>query len=354
MPKKPNGSGGMQEYIPAGNGDASGEYGNSKGENKHFSSFKKGSSAKGTSTKTDKSQKGKTKKTQSVQRDSKGRVQSIKNGKESIIYPENRDKFLKDYNLDDDFYFDGGDLIEYETERDTGISVHDNGSQADYLLQRIKEYQNSNKKDDWGNWATKTDKKVPKNWEPDGFDGDTRFYHVNGQKGIQDASVNPNGSTTIYTNNGYLQFDSLKEAQDFLNIKDKKQATDKLWERGWVGINDDYALDDIYGNEEENKNENKPQEKPETQKPSKAKATSSNKVTYNGKDYDVDSTAYNGAIINAFGTSITDEKKQGLGGNGYTVFDGGDEIYFNTFDEAYNYAKKNERKKASNLFGVDL
>ena len=46
MPKKLNGAGGMQEYIPAGNGDASGEYGNSKGENKHFSSFKKGSSAK--------------------------------------------------------------------------------------------------------------------------------------------------------------------------------------------------------------------------------------------------------------------------------------------------------------------
>ena len=41
MPKKPNSHGDMQEYVPAGNGDASGEYGNSEGSNKHFTAFKK-------------------------------------------------------------------------------------------------------------------------------------------------------------------------------------------------------------------------------------------------------------------------------------------------------------------------
>lgn len=41
MPTKVNGSGGQQEYVPAGNGDASGEYGDSQGSNVHFKSFAK-------------------------------------------------------------------------------------------------------------------------------------------------------------------------------------------------------------------------------------------------------------------------------------------------------------------------
>lgn len=41
MPKKPNGAGGMQEYVPAGNGDASGEYADGEGSNRHFTAFKK-------------------------------------------------------------------------------------------------------------------------------------------------------------------------------------------------------------------------------------------------------------------------------------------------------------------------
>jgi len=46
MPKKPNHAGKMQEYVPAGNGDASGEYGDSGGSNKHFKAFKKPKSVK--------------------------------------------------------------------------------------------------------------------------------------------------------------------------------------------------------------------------------------------------------------------------------------------------------------------
>ena len=42
MPTKLNSAGKQQNYVPAGNGDASGEYGdNASGSNKHFQSFKK-------------------------------------------------------------------------------------------------------------------------------------------------------------------------------------------------------------------------------------------------------------------------------------------------------------------------
>lgn len=42
MPQKLNSAGKMQNYVPAGNGDASGEYGdNATGSNKHFKVFKK-------------------------------------------------------------------------------------------------------------------------------------------------------------------------------------------------------------------------------------------------------------------------------------------------------------------------
>ena len=41
MPTKLNKAGQQQEYVPAGNGDASGEYGNESGSNRHFQSFGK-------------------------------------------------------------------------------------------------------------------------------------------------------------------------------------------------------------------------------------------------------------------------------------------------------------------------
>lgn len=45
MPTKPNKAGKPQNYVPAGNGDASGEYGNETGSNKHFTNFKKSESS---------------------------------------------------------------------------------------------------------------------------------------------------------------------------------------------------------------------------------------------------------------------------------------------------------------------
>ena len=45
MPTKLNRAGNQQNYVPAGNGDASGEYGNHSGSNKHFTNFKKQDSA---------------------------------------------------------------------------------------------------------------------------------------------------------------------------------------------------------------------------------------------------------------------------------------------------------------------
>lgn len=263
MPKKLNGAGGMQEYIPAGNGDASGEYGNSKGENKHFSSFKKGSSSKS-----------KTKESNTPKSQNKS-----KNYKKGTIAN------YKGYGIDYDIYGNGefsvqygGDDVLFNSEEEARAFIDKN---ADNELEDKEHYEIIDKIDKAN---------IPKEKKD-------YFY--------KQLELVENNDSDVYTNTAQL-------------------------------------LDDL---------ENETSENNKSQNPTNTK---SNQVTYNGKKYDVDSTAYNGAIINVFGTSITDEKKQGIGGNGYTVFDEGEEIYFNTFDEAYNYAKKIEKKRASNLFGVDL
>ena len=75
------------------------------------------------------------------------------------------------------------------------------------------------------------------------------------------------------------------------------------------------------------------------------------KYINNGKEYDVEEVELYGAIINVNGTSITDFKRMEdltgdemlYAGGGYTVFCDSDEIYFKTFEEAYNFAM-NEQK----------
>ena len=76
----------------------------------------------------------------------------------------------------------------------------------------------------------------------------------------------------------------------------------------------------------------------------------------NGKEYEVEEVELYGAIINVNGTSITDFKKMEeltgdemlYGSGGYTVFCDSDEIYFDTFEEAYNFAM-NEQKDTFRL-----
>lgn len=279
MPKKLNGAGGMQEYIPAGNGDASGEYGNSKGENKHFSSFSK-NSTKG---------KSETKGTSGTSKSSISNNQSV--SKQDQNDPKNWSlKQINDWYNDNLFGFDtevkGNRIVGYDAD---GEEINWSLKEARY---NIENYMNDMDEED-DEWTAEDEYDDIERQLVDAADEDEM------KSIIEDAPI---------------------------SWTEKEEIARK------------------YGVRIDNPNN----------KPSKAKTTSSNQVTYNGKDYDVDSTAYNGAIINAFGTSITDEKKQGLGGNGYTVFDSGDEIYFDTFDEAYNYAKKNERKKASKLFNIDL
>ena len=107
--------------------------------------------------------------------------------------------------------------------------------------------------DDWNQFAEETDKKVPQNWKSDGFDGDTRFYKVSDQKGVESASVSPDGVTTIYTKNGMVQFDSLEDAQSFLSIKDKDAAEEEIWaQTGSMTGNSEAALEDMFGNEVKN------------------------------------------------------------------------------------------------------
>jgi len=68
------------------------------------------------------------------------------------------------------------------------------------------------------------------------------------------------------------------------------------------------------------------------------------------KIYEVESVELFGAIINVNGTSITDFNQmynltndEMYKGGGYTVFCDSDELYFDTFEEAYNFAM-NEQK----------
>ena len=70
----------------------------------------------------------------------------------------------------------------------------------------------------------------------------------------------------------------------------------------------------------------------------------------NGKEYVVEEVNLYGAIINVNGTSITDlSKMYELTGDdmykdgGYTVFVGSDEIYYDTFEQAYDCAVNKQK-----------
>jgi hypothetical protein len=75
-----------------------------------------------------------------------------------------------------------------------------------------------------------------------------------------------------------------------------------------------------------------------------------------GKEYDVEEVNLFGAIVNVNGTSITDFKKMEeltgdsmlYGNGGYTVFCDSDELFFDTFDKAYEFAM-NEQKDTFRL-----
>ena len=75
-----------------------------------------------------------------------------------------------------------------------------------------------------------------------------------------------------------------------------------------------------------------------------------------GKTYEVEEVNLGGGIVNVNGTSITDiERMHELTGDdlcyrggGYTVFCDSDEIFFRTFEEAYNFAM-NEQKDTFRL-----
>ena len=75
------------------------------------------------------------------------------------------------------------------------------------------------------------------------------------------------------------------------------------------------------------------------------------KYRKDGKIYEVEEVVLGGAIINVNGTSITDIEKmrEATGddlcyrGGGYSVFCDSDELAFDTFDEAYNFAMTQQK-----------
>ena len=73
------------------------------------------------------------------------------------------------------------------------------------------------------------------------------------------------------------------------------------------------------------------------------------RYTNSGKTYNVEEVNLFGAIINVNGTSITDLAKMNeltdseFYTKGYTVFCDSDEIYFDTFEQAYNFAMTEQK-----------
>lgn len=75
------------------------------------------------------------------------------------------------------------------------------------------------------------------------------------------------------------------------------------------------------------------------------------KYINSGKEYEVEEVLLDGAIINVNGTSITDiERMKELtgdemlyGGGGYTVFVNSDEVFYKTFEQAYDCAMNKQK-----------
>ena len=75
------------------------------------------------------------------------------------------------------------------------------------------------------------------------------------------------------------------------------------------------------------------------------------KYINSGKEYEVEEVLLDGAIINVNGTSITDiERMKELtgdeilySGGGYTVFVNSDEVFYKTFEQAYDCAMNKQK-----------
>lgn len=62
------------------------------------------------------------------------------------------------------------------------------------------------------------------------------------------------------------------------------------------------------------------------------------------KQYEVESITYGGACIQVNGTTITDLAKTGFSNsNGFTVFCDSDEIGFDSFEQAYDFAMTKQK-----------
>jgi len=68
------------------------------------------------------------------------------------------------------------------------------------------------------------------------------------------------------------------------------------------------------------------------------------KYTNNGKKYNVESVAFGGMIINVNGTSITNcSKLPEFPTTGYSVFVDSDEVCFDSFEKAYEFATTKQK-----------
>lgn len=71
-------------------------------------------------------------------KEASARLDAQKPNNPGIVYPHNKEDFLKRHGLDKYYEFDGGDLVDLEDMSTTPIGVWDNGAQEDYLLDQIE------------------------------------------------------------------------------------------------------------------------------------------------------------------------------------------------------------------------
>lgn len=67
------------------------------------------------------------------------RLDAQKPNHPGVVYPHNKEDFLKRHGLDKFYEFDGGDLVDLDDMSTTTVGVWDNGAQEDWLLDRIEE-----------------------------------------------------------------------------------------------------------------------------------------------------------------------------------------------------------------------
>lgn len=236
MPQKLNKAGKMQDYIPAGNGDPSGEYGTSKGTNKNFTTSDK-------------------KKTEAnVITENKSVVVGDKGKKESLnkMYPNNPksnvengfrpDEWEEIYKFSKEINKKNDDLIDETYE----IAEKYNLNNKDAIKKLKEKYSKDNKANIIDNDLTGKKEEAFSKLEKAGFKKDKNYsggrtYEIFDKHtgNYNSISVSEDGKMFVATiNRQVYTYDDLETAIDRATYKSGKAPYDKAigWENGSYNI----------------------------------------------------------------------------------------------------------------------